>query len=91
MQTKLNFGNSTVKTNHKITCDNLIEQHVDYIYPVCIYQGNKKCDFDVPEAHLPMCAEYQRTNQPVLRGYTKVLQESSEKNAINNVQVKKKS
>ena len=61
VQNELNFGNNTVNTNHKITCDDLIEQHVDYTYPDCSYCFNQNYDLDIPVEYFLMCAEYYRT------------------------------
>ena len=90
-QTELNFGNNTVDANHDATCDNFIEQYMDHICTACAYCGNINHDLDSTEAFCLMCSEFHRTKQPVIRGYTKVSQESNANNAIKNMQVNKKS
>ena len=63
---------------------------MDHICAAFINCGNQKCDLDVPTAHHAMCDECCRAKKPVLKGHTKVSQESNEKNVIKNVQAKKK-
>ena len=42
-QTELNFGNNSVKTNHKIKCDDFIEQHAEHIFffRLCLLRQSK--------------------------------------------------
>ena len=65
-QTESNFGNNSVETSHKITCDDLIEQHMDHIYPVCVHCVDQNYDLDVPAAYRPVCAKFHRTKKNFL-------------------------
>ena len=71
VQTELNFRNNKVEANDKITCDDLIEYHMDHIYLACLYCGDQNYDLDVAAAYRPMCDKFHHTKQPVLRDYTK--------------------
>ena len=89
-QTKLNFGNKSVETKHKVTCNDLSKQNMDHIYTDCAYCRDQKYDLHVSTAYCHMCTEFHHTKQLVLRDHKKVSQESGENNDIKKVVVRNK-
>ena len=53
--TSLEFGDNTVETNHNVTCEDLVDLHMDSKFPCCICCGNAEIDLDLQKI-IDLCA-----------------------------------
>lgn len=86
----LDFGSNILETNHNITCDNLIERHMDHIFTSCTCCGNKKLNLDVGSKCRPMCHECSKSKVKVINGNNKTNMNNAIKDDIDKIKVKRK-
>lgn len=55
--TSLDFGDYTLETNHNVTCEDLVDLHMDSKFFCCMYCGKNEIDLDLHKKHRPMCKE----------------------------------
>lgn len=88
--TTLNFGNNTVETNHNVTCNDLIDIHMDYKFPSCVYCGNENLDLDLGNKFRPMCKECLKTKTKTKIGVNNTKHEDKINEAISKIQKRKR-
>ena len=86
----LDFGDNTVETNHNVTCDDLVDLHMNSKFPCCMCCGKNEIDLDLHKKFRPTCKECLKFEVKVEVGKKITTNKDKTDNAMIKVRKKKR-